>query len=373
MIGCTATVRQTGPGTEPNTPAAPVEPAATPPAFAGVVEPPEAGAFIGVYHPPAPFEMASLESYARISDKPPAILMWYQPWADSGPNRFDAAAAVSVYQAGAIPMVTWEPWDPGKDANFVVGATRQKRFALKRIVDGKFDPYIRQFAQDVKSVRGPVMIRLMHEMNGNWYPWCGSVNGNSPEQFVKAWRHVHDLFEEEGADNVTWVWSINHESVPGDFSNRYGAYYPGDKYVDWTAMSGFNWGTTSHYSVWQPFTHWYKKPLRYLKTLGKPTVIAEFGVVEQGGDKAKWITDAYKRIRKDHPEVRAVIYYDALEKGPQNTQNWRISSSKTAEKAYREALANDYFVPGPSPQLDLWLQSLTIENERYLKELPPIY
>ena len=54
----------------------------------------------------------------------------------------------------------------------------------------------------------PMAIRLDHEMNGSWYPWgerqCGgnSLNGNGKGDYVKMWRHVHDIFEAEGANAV---------------------------------------------------------------------------------------------------------------------------------------------------------------------------
>ena len=345
----------------------------TPPAFARVVSAPAHGALIGAYLPPAPFDIRALDAYSGISPKAPAILMWYQPWADKGPHEFDAAACLSVYQRGAIPMITWEPWDPGTNANFVKNPAVQPAYKLSAIVGGTYDDYIRRFARGVKSVRGPVMIRLMHEMNGNWYPWSGTTNGNTPAQFIAAWRHVHALFAEEGAKNVTWVWSINHESVPAISENHFAAYYPGDAYVDWVAMSGFNWGTTSPVSTWRTFDQRYRIPLAYLKTLHKPVVLAEFGTVEQGGNKAAWITDAYAQIRTRHPEVKAVVYFNSLEKGPDLVQDWRITSSPVSRRAYSAAVGQPYFLAGPAPTLRVWKTALTTDNWTYLRSLPPVY
>src|SRR5450759_2073692 len=193
----------------------------TPPALAGVVQPPATGAYIGVFRPPAPFDPSALDTYtATISPKKPAIVMWYQPWAN-GRTKFDPAAAVALYARGAIPMVTWEPWDTGSETTVALDTSNEAAFKLANIIGGTYDPYIRTFARDVKSARGPVMIRLMHEMNGNWYPWSGFANGNTPQEFVAAWRHVHDLFVSEGATNVTWVWSINRESVPDTPANAF--------------------------------------------------------------------------------------------------------------------------------------------------------
>ena len=366
--------RPSGPGSVAATSAPePIVVPSTPPALAGVVSPPARGAFLGAYLPPAPFDIRALDAYARISPKAPSILMWYQPWAEKGPHEFDPAACVSVYQRGATPMITWEPWNPGTDANFLKEPANQPAFKLAAIIDGRYDDYIRGFARGVKSARGPVMIRLMHEMNGNWYPWGGTTNGNSPAQFVAAWRHVHGLFAEEGATNVTWVWSINHESVPSTNANRFAAYYPGDAYVDWVAASGFNWGSASPYSTWRTFDQRYRKPLAYLKTLRKPVMLAELGTVEQGGSKATWITDAYAQIRTRHPEIKAVVYYNSLEKGPKLVQDWRITTSSASTRAYRSAVEPPYFVAGPTPELGAWKTALTTDNWTYLRSLPPVY
>ena len=42
------------------------------------------------------------------------------------------------------------------------------------------------------------MLRFAHEMNGGWYRWAKGVNGNTSDQDVQAWRHLHDLFAAEG-------------------------------------------------------------------------------------------------------------------------------------------------------------------------------
>jgi len=45
----------------------------------------------------------------------------------------------------------------------------------------------------------------MHEMNGNWYPWAGGVNGNSPALHVQAWRRLVTISRQHGARNVRVV------------------------------------------------------------------------------------------------------------------------------------------------------------------------
>ncbi len=335
------------------------------------IVPPQEGAWIGLFRPPAPVEIRVFDEYKRISDKRPAMLMWYQAWDRKADWEFNTRGCVSTYQRGAVPLITWEPWDPGANARFVENPIDQPRYRLKRIVDGDFDRYIISWARAIKALGGPVMIRPMHEMNGNWYPWGGTVNANDPELFKAAWRHVHRIFAKEGASNVTWVWSINWMSSPDTPDNGYDAYYPGDAYVDWVGISGFNWGTSTQYQGWMAFNEMYRKPLKYLETLDKPIMVAEFASVANGGDKAAWITDAYRRIRTEHPQIKAVVYYDAIERRPTDTQDWRIDRPEEVAAAFEAAVGDPYFLPGPVPELQAWLDQLSAEEKRFLRGVDP--
>ncbi|MDO8964433.1 MAG: glycosyl hydrolase [Coriobacteriia bacterium] len=372
FAGCGAAA---GPVSGTNT-SGPGEPAIAPPPvplpLAGKVMAPASGAYLGVYSPPAPFDVPHIDAFESKVGKSVSIVMWYQPWESKNRSRFDTATVVAVMRRGKVPLITWEPWNPGNNANDIRNPGTQRPYRLSRINAGAFDEYIRGWAREIRALGGPVMLRPMHEMNGSWYPWSGTANGNKPAEFVKSWRRIHDIFAEEGATNVTWVWSINHESVPSSKRNSYATYYPGDAYVDWTAISGFNFGTTSSYSSFRPFMHWYTKPLAYLKTLKKPIVVAEFSSVEQGGSKAAWIIDAYTRIRK-MPQIKAVVYYDSLEKGAYARQDWRVDTSKASLRAFRNAVAPSYFLGSAPPELTSWADSLDAGQWKALTSIDPLY
>lgn len=353
--------------------AGPLVPTAMPLPTGGKVRPPDHGSYLGAYYPPAPFRTSNVNRFRRLAGRDTSIVMWYQPWAAGNRSKFDGGATISVLRRRRIPMITWEPWNPGPDANMLQNPADQPRFTLSRILRGDYDKYIRAWARDIKAVGAPIMLRPMHEMNGGWYPWGGLVNGNSPGEFRATWRRIHRLFRQENALNVTWVWSINHESVPDTPRNSYAAYYPGDKYVDWTAISGFNWGTSGPYSHWRSFDHWYRRPLAFLKRLGKPIVIAEFASVEQGGSKADWLRDAYARIRTQHPEVKAIVYYNAREAGVEGVQDWRIDTSPSSLRAFRQSVASPYFTDETPTALQEWTRSLNWYDWVYLDSVKRAY
>jgi beta-mannanase len=212
----------------------------------------------------------------------------------------------------------------------------QPQYRLSNIAGGAFDPYIKRYATEIKRYGGPVMLRPFHEMDGFWYPWGGTVNGNSAADFVAAWRHIHGIFERAGATNVTWVWSVNRVSQPPTPANQIENYWPGREYVDWIGISAFNWGTGSPYAVWQGFDKVFGPRYRELLTYGKPIMLTETGAPEAGGNKAAWIRDAFHSVLARYPDLGGIVWYD---KRDNEIQDWRIDSTQAALAAFRRAVA----------------------------------
>ncbi len=351
-LGIVAGVEYTGSGSGPSetrnggtgVSTVPVRP--TPPSvpLAGrVTIPTGKGVLWGVYVQGAPYSHAKLDSLEYAVGRKPAIVMWYQEWA--GDQPFPSRDAHWLASHGIVPMITWEPWRPPKIANERI--VDQPRYRLARIADGAFDSYIRSYAEQVKKFGGPVMLRPFHEMDGDWYPWGGTVNGNSVRSFIAAWRHVHDIFDEVGATNVTWVWSVNNGSVPDTPENSAGRYWPGSRYVDWIGISGFNWGTSSSFGTWYTFDQVYRKRIDLLMQFRKPIVLTEIGAPEVGGNKADWIRQAFSTMVQRYPRVRAFVWYDQRDTA---LQDWRITSSLSSLAAFRGTLQNELFLSAPAAE-----------------------
>jgi len=312
--------------------------------LAGKVQPaPKGKIYWGAYRENAPYQtslVTGLESEVR---RRPAILMWYQEWA--GQPDFPAADASWLFERGIVPMITWEPWKP--PAVFATLVVDQPQYRLARIAGGAFDAYIRHYAEEIRAYGGPVMLRPMHEMDGFWYPWCGTVNGNKPSDYVAAWRHMHDIFQQVGATNVTWVWSVNHVSVPSSPDNQFEHYWPGPSYVDWVAVSGFNWGLASPLSIWKGFPSVIGERYQGLLRYRKPIVLTETGAPEVGGNKAQWILQAFTDILDEFPRLKAVIWYD---KRDTPLRDWRIDSTPESLDAFRQAIAQPRILSADAAQ-----------------------
>ena len=255
------------------------------------------------------------------------IVLFYQAWAGGGaPFRLDWIETAAA--GGRAPLLTWEPWVPG-------GSASQPDFSLQAILDGRHDDYIRSWAAGVKQFPNLVYLRPMHEMNGNWYPWSGVVNGNSPAKYVAAWRRIHGIFAAAGAKNVRWVWSPYADDVPS--TNRFEPYYPGSSYVDLVAIDGYNWGGCEPtYGGWRSFDQLFSGPYSRIMKMGtrKPVWIGEVGTTELGGDKAAWIAGMFTVLKAKYPYVRAVTWFHTVKEC-----DWRATNPAAARIAMAAGLA----------------------------------
>jgi hypothetical protein len=288
----------------------------------------------GIYVPGVPPDLPRLHDLERRLGRHAAMISVYCAWGRAETSGVFAEVR-AILAEGRIPLVTWEPWAGPEGTVEGADPSRDPRFRLRHINDGRFDAYVGWWAQQIERVPGRVLLRPMHEMNGNWYPWCGTRNGNHPEEFVSAWRRVHGIFAEAGARNVDWVWSPYAVSVPDVEDNGLSAYYPGEAYVDWMALDGYNWGATQPWSCWQEFGEIFDTAYRTLAALGSRAIlITEMGCAETGGNKPAWIRNTSEIVDTRYPRIRGVVWFNA-----DKECDWRIESSEESLRAFREAWA----------------------------------
>lgn len=221
-------------------------------------------------------------------------------------------------------MITWEPWRPQKLSD-ESRPEDQPEYSLSAILSGKYDDYIWNWALDLKKVQSPIFFRPMHEMNGNWYPWCGKVNGNTPEKYIDTWRYIRSIFRKAQNDRLIWVWSPYAHSVPEKTDNDIGQYFPGGQEVDWLGLDGYNWGTSREWSSWQSFREIFQNGYDRLIQLSpeKSIMIAETGCTEEGGDKSWWIKEAFEVLNERLYRTKALVWFNVNKEC-----DWRIESSQ---------------------------------------------
>jgi len=230
------------------------------------------------------------------------IVHVFYPWDGYVPSSEPAVASSSTL------MVSWH------------GAP------YRRIVDGSSDRVIARVARKLAGMKRPILLRWGWEMNGDWFEWDGSHNGDDPAGYVKAWRRLHRIFREQGADNVAWVWSPNWNSSPDTSWNRFQRYYPGDDYVDWVGVSGYDFFSESPRTLFSAVVAAYGER--------KPIILSETAAVDHGrGSKAAWIKKLSSWV-EDTPAVGAVVWFDT-DTQDDSPHNFRPDTDSAALAAYR--------------------------------------
>lgn len=300
---------------------------AAPPGTAAAPSAGDGGTFIGVFRETAPLTAVAdgLQADTGIT---PASVLWFEAW--SNKRAFPVQQARDLWDRGIMLHVTWEPWNPA------LSATDPAQITLQDILDGEWDAYISQRGAELAALDTPVMVRWGHEFNGDWYPWSVGLNGRDPQRYVRAYQRVHDLVTAAGATNVQWIWSYNNSSVPGDSWNQAAAAYPGDDYVDWVGIDGYNWGKGPS---WDPTgDHWtsfdgvigdaYRTAMRIAPD--KPVAVSETASTEDGGNKAAWLSTMFSDLAAGrYPNIRLLTYFDMLKEEP-----WALTSSVAARNAF---------------------------------------
>lgn len=250
-----------------------------------------------------------------------AVDSHYYDWTDPFPGAREAEDAA----VGRIPMITW--WGVGNS----------------KVINRSQDGVIRERAAAVKAFGRPVFLRWGAEMNGDWYAWSGAASGHDPAKYVAAYRHIHDLFAAAGATNARWVWAPNADSHPGGTSvkswNNWRNYYPGDAYVDWVGIDGYNWGTVGD-NVWQSPESIFG-PIYRDYAGRKPIMLAETSSVEAGGSKATWVSSLSAWV-KTHPAVQALVWFDTNLSATR--LDWRVDSSPAALAAFKSLGKDSWFL-----------------------------
>jgi len=300
-------------------------PSSSPPA-PPVPFPPTGKVFLGLQTNLGPYDFSAVDAFAAATRRRPSVLQFSQGWAA---DRFDAGLLDATADRNMLPIISWEPWDYTQRGR-AGSSGEQPAYRLARIINGDYDDYIRSWATGIAAWGSPVVLRFAHEMNGFWYPWCEQSNDNRPGDYVKAWRHVHDLFAAAGADNVTWLWSPN-VTYPGASSLK--GLYPGDSYVDWIGLSGY-YGTAGR-EAYISFDQIFRQTFSDLKTFThKPVVITETAATDAAGQRVRWINQMFSQL-PNHPEVIGVIWFET-----DKEIDWRIASAPSAAAAFAKGAAN---------------------------------
>jgi len=254
------------------------------------------------------------------------------PWTTTLYEEFPVNQATAAAKKGIVPFV-YGGLGPFNLPVPVPG------FGPKEIAQGQHDAYIKTFAQgavEFGKKYGGFFFTTMDEMNGKWFSWGMDSN------VIAAWRHVWQLFEDQGANQyTTWVWvTYSYSVLPESMVGNPEPYYPGDRYVDWIGFNIFSVVGTrfSDYSFSNLINRTYRQMLKNHRQ--KPFMISSFGRTNEPY-QSKWLISAYDKIKGDFPAIKAVTYFD-------NT--WKLTGDHTLNpkslETLKEIFKDPYWVMG---------------------------
>jgi len=209
----------------------------------------------------------------------------------------------SIYDQGKVLEFTLQTSVYGAyDPNFTMD-----------VLNGVYDEEIDTIIEKVSRINGPVLFRLNNEMNGDWCFYNAFFFQKDTRIYTEMWQYFYDKFEEQGADNLIWVFNPNESSFPGFKWNHYSNYFPGKKYVDIIGVTGYNTGNFYNGEIWRDFEHIYDEFMPEYESVFKnyPFMITEFGTSTFGGDKEAWLNEMFEVISKY--DFKAAVYWNSID------------------------------------------------------------
>jgi Glycosyl hydrolase family 26 len=267
--------------------------------------------YLGVFESGSPSSYAPIEEFMQAVGKKPNLVGFYSGWA----QPFSVPMAESMHRHGIIPFVQIDP----------------TLASMSAIASGVYDDYLRSYAESVQDYGHSVVIGFGHEMNARWYSWgYGHV---SPSTFVAAWRHIVMLFRQQGALNVTWLWTVQADQ-PGT-APVLSPWWPGNSYVSWVGIDGYyNRPSDTFKSVFVP-------TIDQVRTFtGKPILLSETAVARRANQYVN-IINLFNGIAQYRTLGLVWFDKDQSELGvPQGDpayvhEDWRIEDNPLAVQAFR--------------------------------------
>ncbi|RAP32907.1 hypothetical protein DID75_03670 [Candidatus Marinamargulisbacteria bacterium SCGC AG-410-N11] len=243
-------------------------------------------------------QFSTLYKLKQQLGSPTGIYACRLDWSRSFPLKF----CNNLIQTGSMPLIFWEPWIKDDPEGLPITA----------IASGDYDDYIKEWIIKAKQFEYPLMIALAPNMNKQGFNWSATQSDRMVDTYILLMQHVIDLFRKEGALNVIWVWSLSqpiNKEINWSLINR---LYPGDDYIDWIGIEGFNLGTSQSWSNWKSPETLFSKSVEEISSLfpTKPIIVSGTATTSLGGDDKDWYRSLLVALQSSLKKVQAVILDD---------------------------------------------------------------
>ena len=260
--------------------------------------------YLGVYETGPPGTYQPVADLTKAAGRQPNLVGYYSGWGEP----FQTSFAETVSQHGAVTILQWDP----------------SLVSVSVIATGGYDRYLRSFADSVRNFGHPVVIGFGHEMNAPWYSWgYGQVPAS---MFVAAWRHIVRLFRDQGADDVTWLWTLQADEKG---TGPIGSWWPGAQYVTWVGIDGY------YYRPSDTFFSIFGMTIAQVRAFTtKPVLLSETAVGPGAGQSAKIVNLFDGMYQYD---TLGLVWFDIGQDNGIYHQDWHIEDSLAAQRTFRHA------------------------------------
>jgi len=181
---------------------------------------------------------------------------------------------------------------------------------LGDVAAGRYDDFLKKFAQEVKADGRTIWIRPLHEANGDWYNWGVYHNDSTtPADFVAAFRHVVTVMRATGAP---LKFQLNLNRYNGrERKTPLAEFHPGDEYVDMVLLTNYNRGHTDlQHPDCHSFSEDFVEPYEQVAAMTRrPLGVAEMATTHYCGDKPTWIREAMYTLATRFPRVMQITWF----------------------------------------------------------------
>ena len=293
----------------------------------------------------APWDMGAVEKFEGMAGKRPRSSTSPRP-SPTAPQPLLLLQVprrrrwTAIRAHGSIPFFSWA-------SQATPASLNQPDFQLADVIDGSHDAYIREFAEAATRLGPPLLPplqlgderRLVRLGRGRQRQPGRRVRRRlapRPRHLHRGRRHQRDL-------------GLVPQRRPRRKLQDLAPLYPGDEYVDWTGLDGYNWGTNparptagaaSTTSSARPTT---RSPARSRPR--KPLIVSEVGSTEYGGSKAAWIADALESAATNYPQLRGLLWFEKFDDG----MDWPIETSSSSAGAFAAGIQSPSYLGNRSP------------------------
>ncbi len=239
---------------------------------------------------------------STYTDQPANWSQWENPW---------------ITSSSGAPFVNWVNADINNRTvivaqNLIPNSLSGTNWTAQ-CAGGAYNGYATQFAKNMIAVGlGNSVIRLAHEMNGNWYDDDYGTTQAQWNQWNQCWDQEVTAMRGAGADFL-FDWNVNSNYRDLNLAS----IYPGDNYVDIIGIdqydaSGIALPAVGNSNRWPTLANeadGMNAVEAFAAAHSKPLSIPEWGTVSTQGDDGNYVTNISNFV-KNH-DVAYQAYFNA--------------------------------------------------------------